>query len=227
MTNRSYSPAGALRKFECTEDWQFFFVSSLKALPPHPLTPSPFHSLNPLPPHPFTIPPPSLTDPLTPSKAHPSPTRSPLALLDVHLLRLPADVLGHILGFVQSRALVQCCQTTWAHLQGRHVELRTGSPMRIADAILTWQATMLSFWLDTRDKEDDDDFSSAVAMTPKMRLRAARVLGVLKEAPALQVLHLDLRGNDLGHKGAEAIAALKDAPGHCRSPYKSPGHSHA
>ena len=38
----------------------------------------------------------------------------------------------------------------------------------------------------------------------------ARALVSLKNAPALQTLHLDLFINDVGDMGAQALAALKD-----------------
>ena len=40
----------------------------------------------------------------------------------------------------------------------------------------------------------------------------AQALAALKDAPSLHTLSLDLRGNSVGDRGAQALAALKDAP---------------
>ena len=40
----------------------------------------------------------------------------------------------------------------------------------------------------------------------------AQALAALKDAPSLHTLSLDLRGNNVGGSGAQALAALKDAP---------------
>ena len=142
-------------------------------------------------------------------------------------LRLSADEWWCISDYLQSAALSHVCRQTWAALQRRHLALRCNfinvakmmHPLKTEAALRTLRVRCRGL------KEVGVQALALVKHAPELMAlvldlqlnelgdSGAAALAVLREAPALIALDLDLTRTEIEHDGAAALSALHEAPG--------------
>ena len=118
---------------------------------------------------------------------------------------VPDEILVLVVDFLQTCTLSQTCQRTWQLLQRRYTRywVSQQNVRTISETLVSVQSWAYDVHLYAHSfRLRYECFENA----------GAQALAILKEAPLLSTLRVDLSGTLVGDAGAQALASLKDAP---------------